>query len=190
MLSAFEAALVQVAEGEFARFGGLDEDFPPLSDRIRQYWEDLGFRFKDVEEPWSAVFVSWCLKQAGAKKSEFLFSAQHSQFVHWAIGNAEARRGVFQAFPFDEVALDVGDIVQWNRNGNIFNFDHAAREKSYPSHSAIVTALGRDAAGRFARTVGGNEGDTIGISRIALNEAGIIRQRAKRSFIAVVQTLK
>lgn len=190
MLSTFEAALVQVAEGELTRFGGLDEEFPPLSDRIRQYWEDLGFTFTSVEEPWSAVFVSWCLKQAGAKKSEFLFNPQHSQFVHWAIANAEGRRGLFQGFRFDEVALNVGDIVQWNRDGNSFDFDHAARTKNYPSHTAIVTALGQDAVGRFARTIGGNESDTVGTSRLALNDAGIIRQRSRRPFIAVIQTLK
>jgi hypothetical protein len=49
---------------------------------------------------------------------------------------------------------------------------------------------GQDAVGRFARTIGGNESDTVGTSRLALNDAGIIRQRSRRPFIAVIQTLK
>ncbi|WP_191083614.1 DUF2272 domain-containing protein [Roseococcus microcysteis] len=190
MLSPFEAVLAKTAQQEFSVYGGLDEDFPPLSDRIRQYWEDLGFTFTSVEVPWSAVFVSWCVKQAGATAAEFHFNARHSRFVHWAIANAEARRGVFQGVRFDEAAPQVGDILQWNRGKGTFDFQHAAQNKDYDSHSAIVTTVGEDSAGRFARTIGGNESDTVGVTRISLDENGFIRQRSKFPFICLIQTLK
>ncbi|MFT8243767.1 DUF2272 domain-containing protein [Roseomonas sp. BN140053] len=190
MLSDFEAKLVGVAEGEFRSFNGIHEADEPLASRIPLYWEAVGQPFPGVDTPWSAVFVSWCLKQAGAKTSEFLFAAAHSRFVHWAINNAETNRGLFRAFPFREVSPAVGDLVQWNQPGNTFDFAHAEAHAQYPSHSAIVVATGQDASGRFVQTIGGNEGDSVRRTRIQLDHTGLIAERKRQSFISVVQTLK
>jgi len=51
-------------------------------------------------------------------------------------------------------------------------------------------ALGQDAKGRFAATIGGNEGNSVGRTRVHLNAAGLIDQRPKDQFISVVQNLK
>lgn len=190
MATVFEAALASAALAEHARYGGLDEDTDAMGARIRAYYAGLGFPFASVSVPWSAVFVSWCVKQAGATRDEFLFSPQHSQFVHRAITDAATRRGVFRGVRFDEAQPTVGDLIQWNQPGNAYDFAHAEAHESYPSHSAIVVATGEDASGRFAMTVGGNEADTVGRSRIGLTAAGLVRQRARQAFISLVQTLK
>lgn len=89
----------------------------------------LGFT-SCVTVPWSAVFVSWCMKHAGASVSEFKFSAAHSAFV------------------------------------------------------------GEDAAGRFALTIGGNEGNSIRRTIVRLTPEGFIKQRANNPFTSVVKNLK
>lgn len=190
MLSDFESKLTAIATAEFAEFGGHHEADPILSTRIETYWKELGMAFPGVDTPWSAVFVSFCVKRAGAKKAEFKFSAQHSQFVKAAIDNSQTGKGVFRGINFDEAAPAVGDIIQWNRPGEAFDFAHAASHDSYPSHSAIVVAIAQDGNGRFAQTIGGNEADTVGRTRVPLNAAGLIQQRTKMPFICLIQNLK
>ena len=190
MLSEFEKAVARAAQAEFDGFHLNSENDPPLAHRIEQYWQGLDLHFESVTVAWSAVFVSFCIKQGGATSQEFKFSPQHSVFVHWAIGNMEARRGLFRGHPLGEVAPSIGDIIHNNRDGNTYNFAFAASHDDYPSHSAIVVETGHDHSGRFAVTIGGNESDSIRRKRVALNDDGLIIQRANSPFICVIQNLK
>jgi hypothetical protein len=190
MLSEFEKRVGLVTSHEYDDFHLNSENDPPLSDRIEEYWQDLGLDFPGVTEPWSAVFVSWCIKQAGAAAEEFRFSPQHSVFVHWAIGNMQAQRGLFRAHPITEIAPSIGDIIHNNRGGNSFDFAFASAHANYPSHSAIVVETGHDPGGRFALTIGGNESDSIRRKRVALDDHGLIVQRTNSPFISVIQNLK
>ena len=162
-----------------------------LCKQIRRYFTDLGIGFVScVTVPWSAVFVSWCVKQAGATAAEFAFSAAHSVFVHAAIRNARAATGVFRALPIDERAPGVGDIIHANRNGQTLDYAFARTHTKYLSHSAIVVEVGTDSIGRFALTIGGNESDSIRQTIVRLTPDGLVRQRATNPFISVIQTLK
>jgi len=192
MLSEFEQNLANIASGEYTSFHEYDETDEPLAKRIKTYWTELDKKFPGVSTPWSAVFVSWCLKTAGATKKEFLFSDRHSEFVFWAIHNAETGEGLFRAYPIEEIPPAVGYIIHNNRVKKKLTFKYAASHNNYPSHSAIVVATGHDANGRFASTVGGNEGDPGSVKRrrVALDDNGLIVQNPKRPFISVIQTLK
>ncbi len=190
MLSDFETKLAGIALAEFATYGGHHEADPFLAARIDTYWNTLGLPFPGVETPWSAVFISFCINQAGATNAEFRFSAQHSKFVKAAIDNSQAGKGVFRGISIDEAAPAVGDLIHWNRPGGTFNFAYAASHDSYPSHSAIVVATGQDGMGRFAQTIGGNEADTVGRTRVPLTAAGLIQPRTKMPFISLIQNLK
>ncbi len=134
-------------------------------------------------------FAGAC-ERPGATKDEFLFHPRHAVFVHWAIANEKAGTGLFRAVRYDAAPPEVGDLVHWNQPGGTFDFPHATTEDSYPSHSAIVVALGQDDDGRFAMTIGGNENDSVGRTRVRLNIAGSIVQRANSPFISLVRTLK
>ena len=188
----FAETLARIARGEHDRFHGIDEGDDPLRSRIREYWETTGFPFPEdgVETPWSAVFISFCVRKAGAKETEFAFNPQHSVFVHRAIQNAAAGTGVFRAFKITEEAPSVGDIIQNNRTGTRHDFAFAKANKHYPSHTAIVVARGVDGIGKFVLTIGGNETDSIRTKRVPLTEGGLIRQREKSPFICLVKTLK
>ena len=97
--SAFANRLASIAEDQHAKFQFTNEADPLLCAQIRKWTEDIGFDFTSCTEvPWSAVFVSWCVMQAGATRSEFKFAMSHSVFVNQAIKNALARQGVFQGF--------------------------------------------------------------------------------------------
>jgi hypothetical protein len=192
MPTKYAFTLAKTAVDLHVRFHNSDENDPDLTKEIKVMYDSLGFDFDSVEVPWSAVFISFCVKDAGAKKTEFKFAMSHSVFVHEAIKNRDAGKGVFQAFDITEAesAPDVGDIIQNNRSGNHFNFQHAREESSYESHSAIVVAKGNDEVGQFVETIGGNEDDSIRRRTVRLNKKGLVVQKAKGSYICVIKTSK
>lgn len=185
--SDFAKQLASLAKGEYALYGGLNEDVSPLLDRIQAYYRYLGFNYRD--EAWSAVFVSFCVKSAGATRSEFTFSRSHAQFVYDCI-NKKNRAPAFEAFRLPERAVNVGDIIQNNRGGDSYDFDYAANHAGYSSHSAIVIARGVDDVGKFATTIGGNELDSVRRKRVSLNDDGSVRQKSRNPYICLLKCVK
>ena len=190
MPTAYAKKLSATAQGQYDKYRLQHEHDAQLSAQIKKYWEALGLGFPGVNTPWSAVFVSWCVLTAGAASGEFKFSQRHSEFVHWAIKNAEAGTGLFRSFEITAYAPQLGDIIQNNRDGNHFDFAFAKANKSYASHSAVVVETGEDPLGKYALTIGGNEGDSVGRKLVRLKTNGLIKQRANSPFICVIQNLK
>jgi hypothetical protein len=189
-ISPFARKLAAIAQQQFNTYHGVNENTAPLNAQIERYWLDLGLRFPGVQTAWSAVFVSWCVKQAGATAAEFRFSAQHSVFVHTAIRNSTNGTGVFRAHPISQYAPKVGDIVQNNRTKPELTYADAAKNANYSSHTAIVVERGVDAKGPYVITIGGNESQSVGRKRLALQPNGLLVQRTPGSFICVIQNLK
>jgi Rv2525c-like, glycoside hydrolase-like domain/Uncharacterized protein conserved in bacteria (DUF2272) len=188
--SLFVNELVGIAREQFETFHQFSENDPPLRSQIRRFWEEIGFTFPGVETPWSAVLISWCVKTAGATESEFRPSTAHSRFVFRAIQNQNQGVGVFRGRRLDEYRPAVGDILHNNRGGQRLTYDFAAAHEAYESHSAIIVELGSNAEGPFAKTIGGNEGDTIGLKRVPLTDDGFVKQRDANPYICIIQDLK
>ncbi|HEX8019438.1 DUF2272 domain-containing protein [Mucilaginibacter sp.] len=191
MPTSYVTSLIKIATEQFSQYKNHVETDNVLGPQIKHYWQSLGFGFQSVEVAWSAVFVSWCVKEAGAKSTEFKFSAAHWEFAKKAIANRKDNTGVFRAFDFNEVEPELGDIIQNNRNNNKIDYARAATTtEGYPSHSAIVVAKGVDKDGPFVTTIGGNESNSVRAKRIGLDANGKIVQRKKDPFICVIKDLK
>ncbi|MDR4517661.1 MAG: DUF2272 domain-containing protein [Nitrosomonas sp.] len=190
MITKYVKKLTEIVEEQYNLYRYNDEDDPNLSKQIRKYWEDIGENFPGVKKAWSAVFVSWCIKKAGATKTEFKFHPRHAAFVHKAIENADKNQGVFRGHDISSYAPGLGDIIQNNRSDNSFDFDFAKKNKKYLSHSAIVIGKGTDRSGNYVMTIGGNESNTISKKRIQLLSDGLIKQRNNNPYICIIQNMK
>lgn len=191
MPSAFATKLASIAQAQHTKFQFTNESDPTLCKQIKTWTQDIGFPFTSCSEvPWSAVFISWCVKEAGATKTEFKFAMSHSVFVNAAIKNATNKTGVFRGFDISAEKPGIGDIIQNNRRNNKFKFAFAKANANYESHSVIVIEIGQDAEGGFAFCVGGNESDSVRRSVVRLNPQGFIKQRTGSSFISLIKDLK
>lgn len=189
--SAFAKRLATIAQEQHAKFQFTNEADPTLCKQIKKWTTDIGFGFTSCTDvPWSAVFISWCVKEAGATSTEFKFAMAHSVFVNKAIKNATNETGVFRGHPITEYAPAVGDIIQYNRGGGKVDFEFAKANTTYISHSVIVIETGQDSQGQFAFCIGGNESDSVRRSVVRLNAQGLIKQRDGNPFICVVENLK
>lgn len=181
-------ALIRIANRQFNLYHGVDESDNPLRDQIERYWTEIGEAFPGVGVPWSAVFISWCVMQAGATSADFKFDPKHAVYVKDAIAKAQSGTGTFRAFPVDKYAPRIGDLVHSNREGGTKTYNQAAIQNSYPSHCAIVVGFGGGSAGRFALTIGGNEGDSVRQAEVPVDENGFVRQRSRNPYICVIRT--
>ena len=187
----FAKKLVEIAQQQATIYRNMDEAETKLCKQIQKYWTEIGIPFTScVSVPWSAVFVSWCVKQAGATAAEFRFEQSHSKFVNKAISNTLNNTGLFKGRRITGYKSKIGDIVHNNRGGNSFTYDYATNHDSYESHSAIVIEIGEDNNGKYALTVGGNEGDSIRIKEIRLDKNGFIIQRKVNPYISIIENLK
>lgn len=185
MPSTFATSLANIALHQHTTFHLLDEADNKLCTQIERYWTENGLGFTSCSAvPWSAVFISWCVREAGASGSDFAFAAAHSVFVHDAINNPRA----FEGFDLPDHKPAIGDIIQNNRGGSTHDFAFARANKNYASHSAIVIETGKDTDGRYALTVGGNEGDSVRRTRVPLTSQGLIKSTGR--YICVLANRK
>jgi hypothetical protein len=192
---AVRTALVEIARGQHQRYHGMHEANEPLRSRIEQYWDDLKavagneFTFTSTTRvPWSAVFVCWCVHQAGVTNAEFRFSRQHSVYIHAAIARAQTQPPkTYPALDIGTYAPKPGDIIHWNREDGSVTYAGAGSDANYPSHCAIVVDVGEDARGPCAITIGGNEGQSVGRTRLPLSANGRLVPRNQDPYISIIK---
>lgn len=187
-VSAFARKLASTAQNQYNRYHLLREQEEPLASKIKDYWAGIS-AFPGVDAPWSAVFVSWCVRQAGATSAEFLFASGHSRFVYAGIQNQIRGIGVFRGHEVSKYVPKVGDILHNNRSGNNFNYAYAKANKKYESHSAIIFEVGVDTKGKYLRTIGGNESDSVGMKEVRLDGKGVVRN-PNGLYISIIENLK
>ncbi|GAA5127124.1 DUF2272 domain-containing protein [Luteolibacter yonseiensis] len=191
----YKLNLVTIASRQQMDFGGHGEAEEPLKSQIALYWKAVDNQQHSTEEWWSAAFISWCVKEAGATDAEFEFSGLHARYVHRAITSPNA---AFRGMDISDAAArpEPGDIINHNFKSGTVTFEDAGNRNDFHSHSAIVVEKGEDAHGRFVRTIGGNEATrehqsgTVGDSIIRLEADGRIKDRDTHRFIALIKTLK
>jgi LAS superfamily LD-carboxypeptidase LdcB len=195
-------AIVAAALKEWERWGrgASKETAAEMRPYLVRYWSAVIERrrvdkFIDKRHAWSAAFVSWVMKQAGAG-SAFQPSPYHTGYI----AAAKKNRGVegrFQAFRIDEVAIEVGDVVCKDRRprsgaacaGTTYdNVDtRNAQGDARISHGDIVLEV--DSARHRARVIGGNVGNSVADGWIRLSDNNRLPAAARGgcAYIAVLK---
>lgn len=164
---AFRRQIVQIANRELERWGnGKKKELTPGMWKVLQdYWATgTGNRFTESQlrdptfqnaNPWSAAFISWVMKKAGAG-DRFKYSSMHSVYTRWAKDNRTGNKThPFKAYRVTELAPQVGDLVCKRRANSGASFDTI--RPGMQTHCDIVTGVER---GRIT-TVGGNVSNSV-----------------------------
>jgi hypothetical protein len=190
-LSSFVTTLKSIAEGEYKFWNGAKEGDKRTLDRLRQYWkEGAGVMNWDdkkmTNEAWSAAFISYIMKKAGAGK-DWKYSASHSTYINDSIKNRKDNNDKpFKAFKPNEVKVAVGDLVSYPRGGSV-TYDTANKIGSYASHTDLVVNIKNG----IAETLGGNISNSVSITKVPLTADGKIdTAKAKNSYFAVIKNMK
>jgi peptidoglycan hydrolase-like protein with peptidoglycan-binding domain len=166
-------AAIATAEWEAWQRGRLEENNPAVFERLVQYWMGAGYARSEAEnrarlsqggrDPagyWSAAFISWCVRQAGATSSQFSFAGAHSTFIAEAYQNRVQRNSKpFKAYSTSEAAPRVGDIIGYARELDVPNTVATVVRDTSGYHTDIVVAI--DAAASRITVIGGNLSDSV-----------------------------
>ena len=175
--------IVQVAQAEFARwnFGQTDESDPRMRPVLEAYWRATPMGVPTTPNwwsnvAWSAAFISWVMKTAGAG-SNFRYSSAHTDYVGDAKRNRLANNtNPFKAYRITEVAPRVGDLVCVERqdgNGNWSGVNYDNVDQGFrASHCDIVVEV---QAGQLI-TIGGNVSDSVSDTPVRIDGNGRVIQ--------------
>lgn len=192
-------AIARVAREQFRRWrpgGGraLTETSAAAAPILREYYRvGIGTTVTEARlrsssyqaaHPWSAVFVSYVMRQAGAG-SGFHYSAAHQNYIRAARKNRLRRDAAkpFWAFRATEVAPQVGDLVCASRSNSGATYDNIGDATRRPTHCDVVTEV---RPGRI-RVIGGNVSQTVGDKWLTTRPDGKLNLTGVQSrFFAVI----
>jgi peptidoglycan hydrolase-like protein with peptidoglycan-binding domain len=127
-ISALQSNIVKQALSEWARWGNgtkTEGDATMKSIIINNYWKK-GINFYNEEkgfDPWSGVFISYVVRQAGAGKA-FRYSSSHATYSYYAKKNRLANNpGTLMAYHISEIKPQSGDIIVAERNNSGLSYN-------------------------------------------------------------------
>ena len=160
---------VAVAEREYTNWHNPDLTETSVGGRalVREYWRvgvnrtvsdaNLGSAAWQEDNAWSAAFISYVMREAGAG-TEFPYAWAHASYIREAIDNRLNNvSSIFQGFRLTERPLEVGDIIAKTRAGSGATYNTVRRGMF--THCDIVTALDLDAG--VAHAIGGNVNQNV-----------------------------
>ncbi|WP_018467836.1 DUF2272 domain-containing protein [Calidithermus timidus] len=170
------ARAARAALEELERWRGLDEADPAARPLLERYWrEGLGYSAEQAAAAvarrthWSAAFVSYVMRRAGAG-THFRYSAAHVDYC--AAAKRNRLRGdtanPFWLYRPREHAPQVGDLLCNARDGSGVTYDNVDDGRPRAAHCDVVVAK---EPGRLW-VVGGNVGDAVARRPVATDTQG------------------
>lgn len=198
MSSDYIEKIKATAINEYNHYSAYGEQEEPLRSRIESYYNDLGIAFPGVNKAWSAIFISWVMSTNEGDNHTFPVSTMHSFYFNRAIKNRLMNSGYFIGWKITEYAPSIGDLIQGNRGGNNFDYEYAANNMWYESHSVLIVGFSESNGKTYAVTIGGNENvgsgstslGTVGSKKIELDSNGFIIQKDNNPYICIMQNMK
>lgn len=177
----------------------MKESNAAARDMLIKFWRDgVGFSQGVAEEsaaksaadklPWSAAFISWCVRNAmptppPPNYGGFNFSGLHMNYISKALNNRESNN---QTQPFwffdineDNVIPEDGDIICLNRKSDGIWSQHSyqsIRQNQFPhgrfSHCDIIIGHFEKDGRKWIETIGGNIRNTVSSKHYSLDTNG------------------
>lgn len=133
--------------------------------------------------PWSAVFISYLMAQAGVPESEFVPDASHANYLQGIVARSmDGRAGYLVAHDIAAYAPRRGDLICAVRGVDLAADYRLLRGRLYPMHCDLVTAN----FGDRIEAIGGNVFNAVSLSVVAAS-GGLLTRDTGRNWIVVVE---
>lgn len=191
-------AIVRVAEAQYRRWhssGKLRETDTAAVPILREYYREgvktqvSAAEIQDTTwqkaHPWSAVFVSFVMRTAGAGTA-FRYSPGHQDYIAAARRNRldNVSSNPFWAYRVGEVAPQVGDLVCAERDNSGANYDNIGDKRRRKTHCDIVTEVRPGSL----RVIGGNVNNNVDAKTIRTQPDGrLALDGSQARFFAVLR---
>lgn len=164
------------AKGKTERQGHTEAESAAYWERVGVYWSEgtktFGIDGRNHDWYWSATFISWLMRQAGAGE-RFRYSTMHSTYISQSIRNRQQQQqnGAYWGFKLGERVPAVGDIVCWTRGDSDISYDNQ-KGGIYPGHTDLIVALDV----QNAWIIGGNVGNSVTRRPVPRTAEGFLKE--------------
>ncbi|MCA9776782.1 MAG: DUF2272 domain-containing protein [Candidatus Eremiobacteraeota bacterium] len=183
-----KARIQEILRAEHHRFGGQTvaesgsvtkrghrEYESGYDKRIGDYWKSIGLNFDgdDRSVPWSAAFISFAHRMAGAGE-QFKAGPAHASYIRDSImAKKEGRTdAAYLGHRSSERAPQVGDLIGRARQGGV-NYEN--QPSSYKSHTDLVVEVGPG----FVKMIGGNVADSVSLTTLGTDSKGFLNNQSR-----------
>ena len=136
------------------------EHVDPYYRYVGEFWQSINLDHldgTDRDTPWSAAFISFCVRNASGYDG-FRYAAAHSKYVHQAIRNKlDDVDGPYRGYKTSDHKPQIGDMVCRRRTSANITYDYASTHDAFKSHCDIVISVRDD----HVSTIGGNVSHTV-----------------------------
>lgn len=182
------ARIQDILRAEHSRFGGQTvsesgavtkrgrREFEAGYDkRIGDYWKSINLNFDgdDRDVPWSAAFISFAHRMAGAGE-QFKAGPAHASYIRDSImAKQEGRQdAAYIGHRSSERKPQVGDLIGRARQSGV---DYDRQPSSYQSHTDLVVEVGPG----FVKMIGGNVSDSVSLTTLSTDKDGFLRDQTR-----------
>jgi len=135
--------------------------------------------------PWSAIAISYIMRNAGFTKQQFKFAEGHHSYIRAAV-EAKAKddtTAFYWGYRIHEIAPQPGDIVGCARGGVPYAAAQNYYDKTagYESHADIVVATRPGEVD----VIGGNVSDSVTMTTMKTDANGILIDQSKPWFVVM-----
>jgi hypothetical protein len=164
---------------------GLREYDDGAWQRVGDYWRALGgphqnLTGKDRGVPWSAAFISWVIREAGAG-TQFPYSAGHATYINQAIRDAGNANAPLAGHKLNAYAPQPGDLIGYWRGQKPITVDNARQVGWYQSHTDIVVAVDNG----VLHSIGGNVMHSVTRRAVKINSQGLVIDKRENWFVVI-----
>lgn len=161
--------VVNLALNEYKAWGQgqIKETNADMRPTLSKYWNAANAPDYGYGAAWSAAWISWIFKEAGAG-SKFPYSSSHSVYIREAVKNRQngIKSGAIIGYKPTEYKPKVGDLIcKPRQSGVTYETTHA-----YDSHCDLVV----DIQNNQAITIGGNVSNSVTKTIYQLTKDGYI----------------
>ena len=207
----FVRNIISVTDQEYKRWrnGNLKEDTTEAKAFLGEYWmtgtglsrDDADKRVRN-KSAWSAAFISWIMKKAGAGNG-FYYTGAHYGYIKNAKKNRREKNTnkPFWAYRISELKPQIGDIIcnariekDPLRNGADFdNIESPPSKAGWATHGDIVVGISGNTAtvmgGNTADGFGGLRADTVGKKTVPLDANGYVKLKGVplKEYFAIIR---
>lgn len=190
--TSFKQRVRKIAEQEWEFFcqGQKKEDQEGAWQKVGDYWrKGVGITDRDgrdTQHRWSAAFVSWVMKKAGAG-DKFKYSNWHSDYIRDAIQKRKNNdfNATFKGYRLNEIAPQVGDLVCFSSGEDVGKVDYDTT-RHYRAHCDIVVATKLDEID----VIGGNVGESVSKRSYKVDSQGYLIDDTRDWFVVIKNLLQ
>ena len=185
-----QIVLIENDRESIPQIGVWEDDEERHAMRINWYWRAAGeseLSGKDCNQPWSAVFLSWIMRQAGVAADRFPPAIAHWMYVSRFLAEAENPATAFLPHTLRDYPPKPGDLICASREHPPTMLHLQLPRPEWVEHTRMHCDLVVARKGRVLETIGGNVRNSVSKTIQRLDAKGYLHPARPRPWLLVLE---